>query len=183
VLRKLQQGAWQKESLPLEEGSERVKAPVGRLAAERPLLLNPFKQPPADHLGFVDERGGLKFGELRGLTAIGETSIKIYNLNRGDLVKARRDAYQLTLDRLKGAETAPQIKASILRQLLAGKSEYSIVVRAAVARWLEQQEEKEHATERAELAEARAARARARESQLRAKAIAKERKQLLSVAS
>jgi hypothetical protein len=63
-------------------------SPTDDLAAEQPLLLNPFTVDPTDHLQF------LEFGEIEGKTEIGRTSVHIYNLKRGDLVTQRRIAME-----------------------------------------------------------------------------------------
>jgi uncharacterized protein (TIGR02646 family) len=67
----------------------------GELHKEEPLLLSPYRHQPGDHLKFIPGREGAGkdgkvLGTVEGITEIGKTSIKIYNLNRFDLVEERK---------------------------------------------------------------------------------------------
>jgi len=61
----------------------------------RCLLVNPSEDAPADHLTL-----DLSSGEYEGRTAKGWTSIKVFGLNRPDLMEGRLDAYDLCCDHL-----------------------------------------------------------------------------------
>lgn len=54
--------------------------------AEKPLLLHPEVDKPEEHLIF------LPTGEVNGITTKGETSVRIYKLNRDELITARKVA-------------------------------------------------------------------------------------------
>lgn len=56
-----------------------------------PLLVDPTRQDPADHLHLV-----LAIGEYRALTAQGKATIDVLQLNRGVLVAGRRRVYWTT---------------------------------------------------------------------------------------
>ncbi|HLP61522.1 MAG TPA: hypothetical protein VK186_21955 [Candidatus Deferrimicrobium sp.] len=65
------------------------------LHKEEPLLLNPYFHQPSEHLKFIPGTMGngkddKVLGTVEGITEIGKTSIKIYKLNRFDLVDARK---------------------------------------------------------------------------------------------
>jgi uncharacterized protein (TIGR02646 family) len=54
---------------------------------EEPLLLNPYKDDPAQHLYFPPGEEDTYFGTVEGITDAGEKSVEIYHLNRADLVE------------------------------------------------------------------------------------------------
>jgi hypothetical protein len=58
--------------------------------AERALLIDPCLDEPSDHLAFLET------GTVEPLSGKGEVTIKVLNLNRPDLVDARRNAWQQT---------------------------------------------------------------------------------------
>jgi uncharacterized protein (TIGR02646 family) len=74
---------------PLEDPRERARRP-GDEAKERPLLLNPCADDPAQHLEFLE--GGLVRAALAGKreSAKGQSSIEVYGLRRPGLVRARK---------------------------------------------------------------------------------------------
>ncbi|MFI9106654.1 HNH endonuclease [Streptomyces fildesensis] len=60
-------------------------------AAGRPLLIDPSTEDPALHLHLV-----LAAGEYIALTPRGEATRKVFDLNRGVLVRGRRNVYRIT---------------------------------------------------------------------------------------
>jgi hypothetical protein len=81
-------------SFPLEPGTKRAKAP-GQEKREKPLLLNPEVDDPAQHIEFaVDrERAGVIRAALQNgkPSAKGVASIDVYALDRPQLTRARAD--------------------------------------------------------------------------------------------
>lgn len=75
-----------RDYFPLEPGSPRAAAP-GEEAHERPLLINPTLEDPADHLK-VD-----KSGVLAARTPRGQACIDVLGLNLRDLPNARKKTY------------------------------------------------------------------------------------------
>lgn len=57
------------------------------------LLVNPSVDDPADHLELL-----VAYGQYEGRTRKGEESIRVFGLNRGDLVQGRLDAYVRSCD-------------------------------------------------------------------------------------
>lgn len=53
-----------------------------------PLLIDPTSDDPSEHLQLI-----LRTGRYRELTEKGKTTIDVFGLNRGDLVRGRSDAY------------------------------------------------------------------------------------------
>jgi hypothetical protein len=141
------------------------------LSLEQPLLLNPFsKENPRKHLEFIGDATNLKeFGKLKGLTDIGEKSIEIYDLNRGDLVIDRREAYWAFRDELKLALADSEKKQRIFESVQLGTRRYTIVALPSLLKWLDgRQEDVQEAQRRLKEREA---------------AIENERKMLLSAVS
>ncbi len=87
-------GTWHKAGkgnwFPLEDESARATAP-GEESRERPLLLHPYKDEPADHLEFVEE-GVLR--ARKGADGVpsprGHATIELLGLNHRGLAEARR---------------------------------------------------------------------------------------------
>jgi len=71
---------------PLEAGSPRATT-KNELTIERPLILNPCRDAPGDHLEFFDRNGHKAL--LRGKTSMGKMTIDVCGLNRLELVKER----------------------------------------------------------------------------------------------
>jgi uncharacterized protein (TIGR02646 family) len=79
----------------------------GKVAQEDPLLINPCKDRPSDHLAWNPTDTSV----LDASTDKGRISIEVYGLNRYDLVAARRDVlFKLRLH-LKQLETLCRLKA------------------------------------------------------------------------
>lgn len=81
------------------------------------LLIDPTSQDPAEHLHLV-----LAVGEYQPLTQMGAETIRVLQLNRGPLVKGRRDVYRRTALYLAGwqrvLESTEPRDAAELRELL-----------------------------------------------------------------
>jgi hypothetical protein len=71
---------------PLEPGSRRAKKKRD-LEAERPLILNPCKHDPSEHLEFFEKNGHKAL--IRGKTEAGRRTVEICGLNRAELVRER----------------------------------------------------------------------------------------------
>ncbi len=69
---------------PLENENDRAYYPESDLSIESPLLLNPCKDNPSDHLVFAED------GRVYSDTLKGKTSILVHGLNRGNLVEKRK---------------------------------------------------------------------------------------------
>lgn len=141
---------------PLADGSPRAKSPA-EIDQEKPLLLNPFKlQEPSQHLRFLGPEANERFGEIEGITPEGETSCKLYNLNRLYLVEDRCGQFRILEDRLHLAESQiskwkesenGETGTSFLQRLLEEPQQYSLMVRTIVARWLARKIKKEQEEE------------------------------------
>ncbi len=115
---------------PLERGSKRARSPAHRLADERPLLVDPSREDPAEHLTFREHVAIAVFGSKRGrITRRG------LGLNRPSL-KGRREAYIETVRRLYELVVEPpgspckEEAKSLLRRMAEPTAEYSAMVRA-----------------------------------------------------
>ena len=128
---------------PLAPKSKRATYTTGSkgLAAEKPLLLNPFTiKNPSKHIEFVGLEDPELYGCLRGLTPEGKASVEIYNLNRGDLVLARRKQYQSIKDRLELAKTQPATRQTIVKEYRDGELQYHILIDPVVKAWFAEKE-------------------------------------------
>ena len=68
----------------------RAQTPEHPLVDELPLLINPCEVDPREHLDFATSEHGQPTGLVVALTEVGKISIEIFNLNREDLVEARK---------------------------------------------------------------------------------------------
>jgi uncharacterized protein (TIGR02646 family) len=87
---------------PIEVGGIRATKPGDRLRVERPLLLHPSMDNPEEHLEFTDE--GVVHAKLdaSGRPSLrGEVSIKIYALQRNQLVQERARVASLIRAQIK----------------------------------------------------------------------------------
>jgi uncharacterized protein (TIGR02646 family) len=104
-------GTW----FPLEDESSRATA-AGEEARERPLLLHPYFDEPADHLEFVEEGVVRPRRDADGAPSRkGDTTITLLGLNRRGLPDARRDrqvvlavAHRAALDAQARCKEQPQ---------------------------------------------------------------------------
>jgi uncharacterized protein (TIGR02646 family) len=81
------------EWFPLEDETARAKA-QGEEEREKPLLLNPYKDEPSEHLDFRAD------GKVLARTRRGEETIRILDLNRSAL-RSRRRTHLKYLERLR----------------------------------------------------------------------------------
>ena len=73
---------------PVDGERATIFTPISEMArAERALLVDPCNDNPLEHLRFLET------GEVEGSTPKGETTIRLLNLNRSDLIKARSEAW------------------------------------------------------------------------------------------
>lgn len=103
----------------------------GEVHKEEPLLLNPYLHRPSEHLKFIPGEGGAGeesklLGTVEGITEIGKTSIKIYNLNRFHLVDQRRKELEY-IEAVFGcfAISNPERFQKILDEIRTGMRQYS----------------------------------------------------------
>ena len=137
---------------PVMPGTRRAKGPRA-LRSEKPVLLNPFKQKDLDqHIEFIGPEhpnrirdGKDRFGQLEGLTYQGKESIRIYNLNRGDLVRVRERAFKHFNERLVLAEIDDKRRQDTMAEYMAGELEYYLMLRSVVRHWIAKQELEEKA--------------------------------------
>jgi len=88
---------------------------------EKPLLVDPCYDDPAQHLKFVDT------GFVEALSPRGEATIKVLNLNRQGLVRARHDVWRLARVSAEVADQPAEIDA-----IVADDRPHAAVARAAV---------------------------------------------------
>lgn len=113
------------------------------VAAETPLLLNPYDPPdPTQHLQFVDSVIGQV--EPRRQSAHGRATIDTCHLDRASLVDARREKAAEVLRRLKElresireSERDTEAVLEVLRRLGDPSHAYAGLVRATFERWME----------------------------------------------
>ncbi len=123
-----------KNHFPLARKSVRARTPLNA-AKEKPLLLHPFKDDPSKHLIFLGPEGGKEFGQVKGVTERGKASVKVYNLNRGDLVLERRTVYTTIKQRLELAKTQPAVRQMIIDEFKSGETDYVIVFKPVIVKW------------------------------------------------
>jgi len=107
------------------------------IADEQPLLLNPLRDDPAQHLEFDPESG-----RIIGTTERGRMTILVLNLNREGLKEKRRDIYEsvrLRSQEAIGAGDRGDFKTvdrhlEFLLQHKSGQAEYAMAGRPAVGR-------------------------------------------------
>jgi hypothetical protein len=127
----------------------RASSPQASLAAEQPLLLNPFdsdpRRDPALHLRFVAALDAPNYGSVEWLTPIGEQSVKIYRLNRGHLFDRRRTAIQTLWQRLRYAwsliQDAPQQWRDLKTDIQQGNVEFPSAAMATFRAFLDRQQQ------------------------------------------
>ncbi|MCC6536843.1 MAG: hypothetical protein IT162_04790 [Bryobacterales bacterium] len=124
------QGKGKLNHFPLADESKRARRPAD-MAKEDPLLLNPYFDDPFEHLEFQPD------GYVKGKTAKGTTSIKVYNLNREGLVDQRRKVIQDTEFGLGGRLLTRNFR-QFVAELRNGEVEFAAARFAALAAFLEQ---------------------------------------------
>ena len=129
---------------PLEQGSPRLQAkalpwqPVPNQAIERPLLLDPGFDDPAEHLTFVELPGGDWDIAPKDLSERGRETIARTELDRDDLKKLRKSYFSKhikpVLEQFRAAETennslAIQHAQERARSLAESDAEYSLMAK------------------------------------------------------
>ena len=118
---------------------KRSTKPGDDLAAEKPLLLNPFhKESPAKHLRFHVREDDPAFGQIKGRTPTGKKSEEIYRLNRGGLLTSRKQELTVLLERLRLVWGDPQKLENLMVEIEEARRPYAGSMIAAVLEWLEE---------------------------------------------
>lgn len=107
---------------PLEGSEQRVFDPNESLDRERPLLLNPYKDQPGEHLVFDG-----KNGTVGALTLRGERSIQVYRLDREARSTKRQEAQEFLRLRLKEKLSSTDLAGmqEEIRNTYGGDGEFS----------------------------------------------------------
>lgn len=95
---------------PLVPGTDPVSHHGDDLSTEQPLLVNPCEDEPDEHFEWNDE------GVMFGRTSKGAASIRVYALNRSELVRDRRAVLRLLEYRLTVLEFLAPILANIRQE-------------------------------------------------------------------
>jgi uncharacterized protein (TIGR02646 family) len=116
---------------PLENPKERARSHHDRLDAEKPLLINPYRDDPAQHITFHGYKA-------TGLSRRGKTTVRL--LLSGTTSNRRRDHYDrlLSLQKLLEGTPAPYIREMILcefERLSCADQEFAAMVRTVVSSW------------------------------------------------
>ena len=121
---------------------KRIRKPKDSLKKEKPLLLHPFKHDPRKHLRFLagSPDGKLAAGFVDGVDVIGQTSIRVYQLNREHLAVARQKAVESL--RLELNQAAQDLAKSqrLIAQIVEGNRPYASTCLAVVTAWLNEQQ-------------------------------------------
>ncbi len=80
--------AFKKNHFPLVDAARRARGPEDDLTAEAPLLLNPERDEPSEHLGFEAEM-------IVPRTARGEATVRLLGLDRESMDEARRSVWHV----------------------------------------------------------------------------------------
>jgi hypothetical protein len=123
-------GKW--NQYPVEEGTRARTA--AELDAEKPLLLNPYKDKPLRHLEF-DE-----LGDARGSTDKGKRSVEVYGLDREHLMERRLEAQdkldlKIQVELLERKRPWKEIAKERFDELMRGSDEYAAAQLAHLIRW------------------------------------------------
>jgi hypothetical protein len=107
----------------------RISTPEDDLASEKPLLLNPYQKDPTPVLKFIPT-----FGTVGAVDAIGETSIRVYNLMREELIEDRRQQQRFVRLEIKDALVRENRDAllALMAACRSGKREYSAAALAEI---------------------------------------------------
>jgi len=96
---------------PVEGARAQVGTPLPAIKEQR-LLIDPFADDPMLDLDFLDD------GNVRPRSKAGDVSIATFELNRPDLVEARKDVARKTQRRLHTANVTREIARAAARELL-----------------------------------------------------------------
>lgn len=117
---------------PLREPSQRATCHEHDVSREGPLLIDPARESPQDHLSFRGEIAYPIGGDL-----MGATTIEVLGLNREPLVERRRDRLEylrrlLSVTLVASSPLAAEARA-FLERMTDESAEYATMVRAAIA--------------------------------------------------
>jgi uncharacterized protein (TIGR02646 family) len=128
--------AGKSDRFPLEDENKRARKRGDRLDDEKPLLLNPFIDDPAEHLKFDPD-----LGTVSGTTDRGRETVKILDLNREGLVDERRqrataaeDAFNLYVQAVQLESPKKAMKLDEVKRFKNGSSPFSAIARQAIER-------------------------------------------------
>jgi len=119
---------------PLRDPASRARDHTQDVALEKPMLVKPDIEDPADFLAFEADI-------MRGIDPVGrgETTIDVLQLNRPELVSRRREHYALLYLLARGARKLPpddpvriETEARVL-EMTRDQGQYAAMVRAAIA--------------------------------------------------
>lgn len=85
-------------NFPILTGSNYAYRSTDKLVNEQPLLINPCLENPTSHLKYR------KSGAIQGITVKGKNSVKVYGLNRQDLIIERKKIAKTTLEYMEDVE-------------------------------------------------------------------------------
>jgi hypothetical protein len=124
------QGGGKKNYFPVRPGTRAYNEAA--VAGEEPFLLNPYKDDPRQFLNFdFDSTSGRPTGYVSGKSERGIKSVKIYNLNRPELVEERLEAQLSSIDSFKTERT------EFLGRLKQGELSYAAARWSAICDWWE----------------------------------------------
>lgn len=119
----------------------RVYSPTQELTEEVALLLNPYDDHPENHIKFVMptdfDNESLIVGTITHGDEKGETSIKVFKLDRPALNERRRQAQINIRSRLYFAMQSTSTLASLRNELRTGREEYSAACCAFADGWFD----------------------------------------------
>ncbi len=125
--------AGKRDQFPVEPEDSRARLPGEDLSVEGRLLLDPCDDEPEEHIGF----NALAEAEEMHSSAMGEASIRVFNLNRKRLRDARRvhlDTIQEMIDEIIAAGLDTISATEVVLKVWAGEKKiYAGMVRAVRA--------------------------------------------------
>ncbi len=129
----MQPGPREEESVP-SEGARRLNE--FDQTQEEPLLLNPYFDSPLDHLHYVfNYRKGEPTGFIKGTTEKGRVSVRIYDLNRTEMVDDRKQAQRSSISEYESALFKGRHKAFI-DEIKRSKPAYTAARLGAILSWI-----------------------------------------------
>lgn len=117
-----------------------TRAVIGALGVvleeEQPLLLDPCRDYPQEHLVYLDN------GNVVSETKRGQVTIEVLGLNRLSLVKKRRDAHQEVQRAIETIDKIPlygmHMPSLMLEEFIQPEAEYAAIRRQFVRSWIEE---------------------------------------------
>jgi hypothetical protein len=133
-------GKGKRNQFPIK--GKRVRKPGGSVAAEKPLLLQPFVDSPDKHLKFIvnTSQASLALGCIAGMDEIGKTSVQVYQLNREHLVVDRQKAVDALRDQLALSWLDAAKRKRLIERIRTGNYPYPATCRAVLQAWFDEQQ-------------------------------------------